>query len=281
MTHRGVRLAASNIAWPRHLAAEALAVLERAGIGGLEAAPGLLFDGDWTDVDSAVARATRADLEVRRIEVPALQGILFGQEHLRLFGDRTSRDGLADHLVNMGRLAQGLGAGVLVFGAPRNRVRGDLGERAALDRAVDFFRHVGERLAALGVTLTIEPLPRAYGCDFIHTVQEAAELVERTGSSGIGLQLDVGSLSMADESPDSLIPDVVHILKHVHASEPHLQVLGEGEASEGGWHRAVGGALERAGYDGWVSAEMRASEDPISSLKRAVAFLESRYGSER
>ena len=60
---------------------------------------------------------------------------------------------------------------------------------------------------------------------------------------------------------------------HFHASEPDLAPLGSSRTD----HRALGRRLRQAGYDGWRSAEMRASEDWRGAMRRAAEIMAAAY----
>jgi sugar phosphate isomerase/epimerase len=88
-------LAVSSLAWRREEEAEALAILARHGVGGIELAPATVIpDWDW---GPGVAEDLRRQMHDRGLAIPALQGIFFGIEGLALFGDRAGQDRLVAH----------------------------------------------------------------------------------------------------------------------------------------------------------------------------------------
>jgi D-psicose/D-tagatose/L-ribulose 3-epimerase len=172
-------------------------------------------------------------------------------------------------------LAAALGASQLVFGSPRNRRRGTLGTGSADRIAVELFRRLGRAAVTNGVTLCIEPNPSAYGCDFVTNAAEGIAFVERVNCEGIGLHLDTGAMTLAGEDPSQIIPAAGRWLRHFHISEPFLRPIGSGSVD----HAAFSDALARARFGGWLSIEMRATDDDtaLDTLRRAVAYARKAY----
>ncbi|HET8734062.1 MAG TPA: sugar phosphate isomerase/epimerase family protein [Anaeromyxobacteraceae bacterium] len=266
-----MRLVVSNIAWKPDDDEAVGSVLRECGADAVELAP----TAYWPDplIANAGERAVlRRAWEGRGLPVVALQSLLFGYPQLNLF-DPAPRDATRERLAGMLEVAADLGAGVLVFGSPRNRARGALGDEEALAVAVPFFRALGDRAAALGVCLCIEPNPPAYGCDFVTTPAQGRELVARVGSPGFGLHLDAAGTLLAGEDPVAEAGRAAATLRHFHASAPQLGPVGPGAGVD---YAGAIGALVRGGYRGDVSIEMRSAEAPearLAAVRRAVETI--------
>jgi len=268
-----VRLAVSNIAWDVAEQPAVFSMLRAAGVAGVEVAPTKLWP-DWAGATPDAAAEARARLADEGFAVPALQSVLFGQPDLHVFGDAASQAGLVAHVARVAALAGALGAGVMVFGSPRNRLRGALSPAAAMDIAVPVFRALGEACAAAGTCLGIEANPVQYGGDFLTRWEEAAELVARVDHPGIGLHLDTACTAMAGDDPVVAVAQCAGQIRHFHVSAPQLGPVGPGAID----HPAIAAALRAQGYGGWVSIEMRRGETPVESLRAAVAFVRGCYG---
>lgn len=270
-----MKLAVSNIAWN---AEETPAVLERlaaAGVDGVELAPTKIWPG-WAGASPAAAAAERARLEAHGLRVPALQAILFDRPELQLFGDAAVVAALGDHVARTAALAAGLGAAVLVFGSPRHRDPGELAPAPARRRAAEVLRRLGDGCAAHGVTLVVEAVPAAYGCTFVTRWEEAAALVDEIDHPAVRCHLDTACTHMAGDDPVAAAAALGDRLAYVHVAEP----------GHGGFerplvdHRAVGEALRRAGYRGWLGLEIRRADDavdPAERLGHAVAHVRAAY----
>ena len=271
-----MRLAVSTIAWPAEADAEAAAVLVAHGVSGVEAVPARVCERPWEPPAGSVV-AYRRFWEDRGLPIVSMQALLFGRGDLVLFGDAATRRRLTAHLAAIIDLAAGLGASRLVFGSPKNRLRGSLGLAQAEAIALPFFRDLGRRAADRGVWLLIEPNPPAYGCDFLVTSRQVIEFVDRVAQDGLGVHLDAGAMALGGESPQEIVAAAGPRWRHVHASEPGLAAVGTGGVD----HAALAAALRGVGYDGFVSVEM--TQGPAGTswrprLEAALGVVASAYG---
>jgi sugar phosphate isomerase/epimerase len=272
------RLAISNIAWD---AAEddAAAVMRECGATGVEIAPTKWRD-DPLEAPAADVAAYRRSWEDRGLPIVSLQSLLFGRPDLQLFGDDATRAALIDYLRRTIDLAAGLGARRLVFGSPKNRVRGALPLADAIAAASDVFRRLGEHAHERGAVICIEANPPGYGCDFITTTAEAAALCRAIDHPGVGVNGDLGGMTMAGEDPAIAISEAASVLAHFHASEPNLAELGTAANGEKrSDHAAAASALAAVGYDGWVSVEMRqaGAGGNLAAVERALRRARALY----
>jgi len=245
-------LAVSNIAWDPAEDDAVGAIMVAAGCTGVEIAPAKIHPEPLRATPEQLA-AYRRRWEDRGLRIVAMQGLLFGRPELQLFADAPARAALLDYLRGLVDVGAALGAGALVFGSPRNRQRGPLPLDLALDLAAGFFATVGAHAAASGVALCLEPNPPAYGCDFLTTTAEAVALCTRIDSPGIRVNGDLGAIVMNAEPTAEVIAAAAPVLGHFHVSEPHLAEVGTARAPTS----AALAALDAAGYDRWISIEMR------------------------
>lgn len=255
-----MKLAMSNIGWAVHDDLDVLEALRAHGVAGIEVAPTKVWPG-WEGATVAAAEAYRERLGDQGFALPALQAILFGKPALSLFArDARDRSALRDHIAHVADLAAALGAQVLVFGAPRARLRGALPVAEAMAHAAETFRALAAVCEARATCLCIEPVPGSYGCDFVTDAGEALTLVERVDHPGFGLHLDAGSLYTADEELTDVLQRGRARLRHYHISEPELAGFASARAPHVAWLRA----LRAADYRGWVSIEVDATKHVLS-----------------
>ena len=268
-----MKLAVSNIAWDSNVDDAAAAVLVREGVSGVELAP-----TKWRAAPFDASAAEVADLRVRwedrGLPIVALQSLLFGRPELQLLAGDPERRAMLVHLRKVADFAAAVGAKALVFGSPKNRLRGERSVEEAMHIARDAFRALAPHARDRGVTFCIEANPSAYGCDFITQTSQAVELCQLADDSSIRVNADLGGMILADEDPAVAIAQAAPFVAHVHASEPHL-----GQLSTIAAHERAASALARAGYSGWVSIEMRAPapDDQLGALKRAIRFAKRAY----
>jgi sugar phosphate isomerase/epimerase len=247
-----MRLAISNIAWDVPDDAAVAALLARHGIDAIDIAPGKYFPD--------IAGATRADIRrvrewwsARGVEITGMQALLYGTSGLNMFGERDVQGLMLDHLANVCRIAGELGATRLTFGSPKNRDRHGLTDQEADRVAFGFFRKLGDIAAGHGVFICLEPNPARYNCNFMTTTPEAARVVTQIAHPAIRLQLDAGTMTINREQPGDMVRDFGRLVGHVHASEPDLLPVGQGETD----HAAVAHALRQYLPEQVVSIEMR------------------------
>ena len=246
-----MKLSISNLAWSPAEDGEVAAVLQSFDVQGVELAPTKLWP-DLTQVQDADLAAYRAFWQRQGIRIVALQSLLFGQPELVIFQDQKTRTQTLAYLRHVMRIASRLGAQILVFGSPRNRLRYDLNTQQSHAIAVEFFRHVGDAAAQHDVYFCIEPNPVAYGCDFIRTATEGVALVRAVNHPHFRLHLDAGGITLSEEPYAEAIAASREWMAHFHISEPQLASIGEGHTD----HATAARALRQIAYDQWVSIEM-------------------------
>ncbi len=266
-----MHLAISNIAWNPTEDDPVAEVLRRHGVTGVEIAPTKRWDKPLEAPPREVADYRR-DWADRGLEIVAMQSLLFGRPDLQLFGDATSRVSLGEYLRGIIDLGAALGAKALVFGSPKNRLRGTMSDADTAAIAVDFFHMVGEHALSRDLALCLEPVPPRYGADFLTTPAEALELCRRIDHPGIRLNADLGAMTLSGEDPRTFIEGAAPFIAHYHASEPDFVELGSDDEHE----RAAQG-LASVGFLGWVSIEISARGENIAAVERSVCRATAAY----
>lgn len=264
-------LAISNILWTPEQEGAALIAAKAAGTDGIEVAPSRI--ARWDALTPATAIAYRAKLADNGLTIPSMQALLFGVPDVALLADTASYQRLADHLTRVADIAAILGARVLVFGAPKQRLRGALDAPAANALAAERLRPIGDALHQRGVVLGIEPVPAAYGADFLHNVTEVATLVRQVNHPTIRLHLDTGALHLAGEDV-SVVTANADILCHVHLSRQLLAPLTEALPLDA----PLAAALQALPYHGWLSIEIGPQAEPLPVINKALPLARTLYG---
>jgi sugar phosphate isomerase/epimerase len=152
------------------------------------------------------------------------------------------------------------------------RVRGFVEDGEPSEDAEARFVAVARELAAYaepkGVTLILEPVNR-YETNFVNSVAEGAELMAKVGAPNLGLMPDLFHMNIEDVSlPGALERHAAHV-RYVHVADSNRLAPGRGHTD----FRAVLDALERIGYDGWISVEILPEPDPDTAARQAVEHL--------
>ncbi len=262
----------SHIAWPPDNEEEAIAFLRSMGLAEIEVAPLRAF-GDPLSAEESKVRERASWYRDRGIGIGSFQALLFGTDGLDLFGTADSRQRIKALLIAVGRVAGWAGAGPMVFGSPKNRLRGSLTHSQAVRQAAEFFREIGDACAEAGSCLVIEANPEAYGADFCTRLEHAVELVSLTDSTGFGLHVDAGGMALSGEDFEPVLRSAGRLLRHVHASQPNLESFSEPHCV----HARIAGVLREIRYGGSVAIEMRAQPDGLDSVRRALDAVRSIY----
>ena len=270
-----MRLSISNIAWDPAEDAEIAALLRRYAVDAIDVAPSKYFSDVGAVSDAQINRVKRF-WQDEGIEIVGMQSLLYGTSGLNLFGPMPVREAMLKHLAGVCHIAQGLGARHLVFGSPRNRDRLDLSDEAARIIAVDFFCALGDVAAHHGVQICLEPNPPRYGANFMIEIADTAEVVEAVSHPAILMQLDTGGLTIAGEDIWATMTRYGRLIGHVHASEPDLLPLGDGETE----HQLIAEALRVHRPESVVCIEMLATrEEPhLQSIERSLCTVIAAYG---
>lgn len=266
-----MKLCTSNIAWEPEQDSEALELLGKLGVAHLELAPTRWWR-DLSKVESDEIFQIQGSWNRCGLTAVCLQAVLFGRSELSIF-DEDSREACLSYLQAVIQLASRMGVSAIVFGAPGNRIRGFRSVERALAEVIPFFRLIGRTAMECGVRFCFEPNPVQYGGDFGCTVDESLDLVERVASPGFWLNLDSGAIALNREDPLRVVERARGRIGHVHISEPWLR----GFSRPTGPHSELAKALEKVGYDGFVSIEMRVPQEGLAGVGEAVAFVRSIY----
>lgn len=269
-----MKLAVSNIAWPREQDAAVAEVLVEHGVTGIEVAPTKVRPNPLEATDDEIA-AYRRFWNDRGIEIVAAQALLFGRPDLTLFESAETRVRTLEYLTGIVRFCARLGAGSFVFGSPKNRRVGGLPAASARGVAAEFFGRLGEAAHRAGAAVVMEANPPEYGADFVTRAAEAVELVRAVSHPGFRLLLDTGCMTLAGDAIPATLAEGLPLLRHFHVSEPNLDPPGTSGRVD---HRAFAEELANRGYSGWVSLEVRESKPfVLDEFTSSIRWLKERY----
>ena len=207
------------------------------------------------------------------IEIIGAQSLLYGCSD-NMFGSNNEREAIAERLEHVFKLCSAAGATRLTFGSPKNRDKKDISEIQSKLIAVAFFQRLGDIAKQYGVTLCLEPNPAIYGCNFMTTTAEAAEIVLAVDHPNIKLQLDLGCVTQNQENIHEILEQWSNIIGHVHISEPYLAALENNKET----HAVYAKALNSYFPDKIATIEVvNRSEDLHLELIESIAIAKTYY----
>jgi D-psicose/D-tagatose/L-ribulose 3-epimerase len=170
-----------------------------------------------------------------------------------------------------------LGITAMVFGSPKNRLKGNLDDKLVDEIGYDFFRKIGDVAQTYDIQFCIESNPSEYGADFLTTTKSVVEFVKKINHQNINVHLDSGAMKLNNENyQESIISS--QPFSHFHISEPNLTPVPQ-EVD----HHIIAATLKEINYDKWVSIEMRATDDKdnLSQIDKTLDFVTKTYNEKR
>ena len=225
-------------------------------------------------VDLSAIKQIRHQLSQFNVKPCSFQSLLFGRPELVLFAENQDKNPLVPYMKGLIDTASALGVHTLVFGSPKNRLKGNLTFSAAIDKAVPVFNALGDYAASKNCMISLEPNPANYGGDFIINTSEALILLENLNTPGVCLHFDTGGMFMNQEDIVNIIDHYIDKAAHFHISEPFLQSFEYPLIN----HKLVADALKANSYNKPVSIEMKKSpQNSIKTVRKAIAFASETY----
>ncbi|MFT5734210.1 MAG: D-psicose/D-tagatose/L-ribulose 3-epimerase [Planctomycetota bacterium] len=173
--------------------------------------------------------------------------------------DPAGRRAAVQHLAKITERAAVLGADVLA--GPIHSAYGQFSEAPPTGDerkwCAEVLHEAGERAAACGVTLAVEPLNR-FECYFLNTAAECAELVRAVDHPNVQGALDTHHAHIEEDDVVAAIKGMGETLRHVQLSENHRGTPGRGQVN---FHAVLDG-LDRAGYEDWLVIEAFSRQSP-------------------
>jgi len=151
------------------------------------------------------------------------------------------------------------------------RVRGQIGS-APKQQAEAFFIDMARQLCDYAgpkhVTLVLEPVNR-YEIDFINSVEQGAELMNRVDRPNMKLMPDVFHMNIEDVTIGGELEKYIEHIGYIHLADSNRKSPGQGHTD----FQDIFNHLKKSGYDGWISVEILPDPDPDTAAENAVRFL--------
>lgn len=274
-----MRLAFSTNAFTRHPVEHAVERIAAVGYEGVE----ILADVphcypyrlDAEAVDRLGRLITRCGLEVANVNANTAVGYYDRELWEPLFEpslahpDHALRRWRIDYTRRCVDLARALGSTTLSVTSGR-MVPGCPPERS-LEQLRQSLEEVVEYAEGQSVRVGIEYEPGL----LVENAPELASLLETIGSPRLGANLDLGHSHVLGEEPEEVLQALAGKVFHIHLEDikgrKHYHLIpGEGDMD----FRSLFGALERHGYDGFVSVELYTyPQEPEWAAARSLEVL--------
>lgn len=269
-----MKIAISNIAWEHQEDEQIANLLKKENISGIEVAPTKIWPNPIKASKKTIIDYKNYWLK-KGVKIVAIQSVLFGHPELTIFKDQETRNKTISYLSKMMTIASLLGAGIIVFGSPKNRRIGNLDYAKAMEIACDFFYQLAEISKKYNIFFCLEPNPPQYGADFILNADQAIDLIKKVNHSHFRLHLDSGTMILNKENYQETIKKGYQYLRHLHISEANLRSVPQNNDD----HRIMAKTLKKLNYRHWVSIEMLGNPKTsnFNLVKKALEFVKSFY----
>lgn len=258
-----MKLSISNIAWDSEKNLQVYKIMQEKNFVGLEIAPTKIF-GETPYLQLEKAAQWKKNLP---FEIPSMQSIWYGRTE-KIFGTPSEREILINYTKLAIKFAAAIDCKNLVFGCPKNRFFPDGADKKL---GVEFFSNIAECALKNNTVIGMEANPKIYNVNYINTTAEALNLIDEVNSAGFRLNLDVGTM-IENSEPVEILRGKVHLINHVHISEPFLKPVQERKI-----HLELAELLNSEGYKNFISIEMATVED-LNILKQAMEYVKGVFG---
>lgn len=210
-----------------------------------------------------------ADEIAQRLRANALECVLFNLP----MGDKSRGDfGIACRPGREDEFREGVARGIeyaRVLRAPRvNCIAGtatDADDRELFAQTlVSNLRFAAREFSKAGLELVIEPInSRDVPGFFVSRSPQAAQIIAAVDEDNLGLQCDLYHTAMMGDDCEAILESLQSVIRHIQFAD----APGRGEPGTGKLAIArLFAAIDRFGYQGWVSAEYRPSKPTVETL---------------
>ena len=239
-------------------------------VAGLDYIEGTVGDLLCPRDDDASFAARVAAVGAAAVAVEALNCFIPGD--VKTTGPAVDAAAVDNYVTAALKRAERMGISIIVFGSGGSRsVPEGWDRRQAAEQLVGHMRRWGPPGGQAGVTIVLEPLNSAE-CNFVNSLDEAADLVRRADHPNIRLLFDTYHMARDNDPPDA-IRRAAGLIAHGHCAEG----AGRGPLGTAGEdHRPYFRALKDIGYGGRVSIEAnwkdlpRQLPDAVAELRRQI-----------
>jgi 5-keto-L-gluconate epimerase len=231
------------------------------GFDGVELA---VRDPEYLDVEKVIQLVKESNLEVPAIGT----GQAWGEEGLS-FSDPNEvvRKMSVERIINQIRFAAHFNAQVII-GLIRGIVKEGVTQEQAEEWTISCLRECAEYARQRNIKLTLEPVNR-YESNFINTLQEGIDLIDKVDVSNLGLLADTFHMNIEEASIYESIIQAKDYITHVHFADSNRWAPGYGHLD----FKKVVGILKKIDYQGYVSAEILPLPDENAAAEKTMETL--------
>lgn len=151
------------------------------------------------------------------------------------------------------------------------RVRGPVNGRSrenVEELFIEVAREICDYAYPSGVSLILEPVNR-YEIDFINNIEEGVGLMKKIDRSNMKLMPDLFHMNIEDRKMGEELSRHIQYVEYLHVADSNRLAPGQGHTD----FNEIFEHLLKAGFDGWVSAEILPRPDPDTAAEQTANFM--------
>lgn len=188
-------------------------------------------------------------------------------KHLRCVGEEANHDQILEWSEAAFRRLKLAGGKFIVFGSNRAReLRNGWPKEKADAQFTALLKRMGPLAEKHDVTLLLEQL-RAFECNYINHIGEAAALIRAAGHPNIRLLADLYHMAAMGDTPADL-KAAMDVVQHIEVAEKEARTY-PGVAGDD--FRPYFRVLREAGYQGAISIEGKGEDHQIAAAFKEIA----------
>jgi sugar phosphate isomerase/epimerase len=253
---------------------DTLAYAAKIGYDAVEIAPFTLAN-TVSDLSPSQRVAIKDSAKKHAIEIAGIHWVLVKPEGLYInHPEKEIRERTARYFCGLVDFCADIGGKVMVVGSPKQRnLMPGVDRQQGWDWATETFRPCSKLAEDRGIVICIEPLAPAE-TNFINTAAEAITFASQFQSPNFKIILDVKAMCSEAKPIPQIIQESWPHFGHFHANDKNLKGPGFGDVD----FAPIGAALNRTGYDGFVSVEVfKFDEGPEAIATRSLECLKQNF----
>ncbi len=156
----------------------------------------------------------------------------------------------------------------VIIGSMQGRHEGDVSRADALDFLAEALHHLGHHASSRGQMLLYEPLNR-YETNLFTSAGEAAAFLAGRGIHGVKLLCDLFHMNIEEADLPAALHSCGALVGHVHWADSNRRAMGSGHTDPA----AIGAALRRIGFSGYLSAEVFPLPDADTAARMTIKSI--------
>lgn len=222
------------------------------------------------DISPSKRRELKRIVDANGLEIVAIPSALVRERYHLTFTDASieKRKRAVAKFNRFTSFAHAIGASIVTIGLVRGWPKPTMAADKAWRSLVKCIVSCGKHAEDLGITLAVEPETR-YEVGYIHTVDEALEMVREVNLDSVKLMVDTFHMNIEEESMAEPIRKASKELVHVHLADSNRCAPGMGHTD----FAEVIQTLKTCGYQRYLGFEISPNPDPLIAAEKSIQYV--------